>query len=331
MLDLRLLHQAITLASYRNYARAAQALHMTQPALSRSIAGLEARLGERLFNRTPRGVEPTAFGELLLSRGRVLLDAATGLEREFKSMRGLEIGELRVGAGAYPAQMSVGRAVGWLARRHPRIRIEVMVDDLRAIIDALLAAKLDLAVIELSLVAGEPRLATEPLPSHRGCFYCRRGHPLLAEKNPAVKRILEFPFAGTRMPPRVAQDFLELAKAGTIDRDTGDYLPSIKVDSIGMVKDVVLASDAVAVAPMAFIAEEVAVGKLFPLPARADWMQTGYGFVHLRNAALSPAAEAFKEAVWTVESGIAAEEKRANEADDARSTPAARRASPPSR
>jgi len=329
VLDLRLLHQAITLASYRNYARAAQALHLTQPALSRSIAGLEERVGEKLFNRTSRGVEPTAFGKLLLSRGQALLDDATELEREFKLMRGLESGELRVGAGAYPAQMSVGKAVGWMLNRHPRLRIEVMADDLRAIIGAVLAGRLDLAVIELTLVSGETRLATEPLPPHPGHFYCRAGHPLLAEKSPSLRRILEFPFAGTRMPPRVAHDFLELAKAGTIDRDTGDYLPPIKVDSIRMVQDVVLASDAVAAAPPAFIAEEVAMGKLVPLAVRVAWMQTGYGFVYLRDTKLSPAAEAFKEAVSKVENEIAAAEKRASGAAVAGPRPSAKRASSP--
>jgi DNA-binding transcriptional LysR family regulator len=311
MLDLRLLHQAITLAGYRNYARAAKALHMTQPALSRSIAGLESALGEKLFNRSSRGVEPTAFGALLLSRGQALLDDASGLEREFKLMRGIEQGALRVGAGAYPAHMSVGKAIGALLHKHPRLRIEVMVDDLRAIIGAVLAGKLDLAVIELSLVTGEPRLATEALPSHPGYFYCRTGHPLLSEKKISVKRILEFPFAGTRMPPRVAEDFLELAQSGTIDRDTGDYVPPIKVDSIRMVKDVVRASDAIGAAPMAFIAEEVAAGRIVALEARAAWMQTAYGFVFPRDVTLSPAAEAFKESVWRVENEIAAQETRA--------------------
>jgi DNA-binding transcriptional LysR family regulator len=312
VLDLRLLHQAITLASYRNYARAAQALHMSQPALSRSIAGLEAQLGEKLFNRTSRGVEPTAFGEMLLSRAQPLLDGATELERDFSLMRGLEVGQLRVGVGAYPAQMSVGKAIGLLLSRHPNLRIEVMSDDLRAIIDAVLAAKLDLAVIELSLAAGEPRLATEALPRHPAYFYCRAGHPVLAEKDPTIEQILKFPLAGTRMPPRVARDFLELAKAGAIDPDTGDYLPPVKADSIGMVKDVVLTSDAVAVAPIAFIEEEVALRKLVPLRARAAWMQTGYGFVSLQGTTASPAAVAFKDAVRSAEDEIISVEKQVN-------------------
>ncbi len=68
MLDLKLLHQALILARHRNFARAAEALHLTQPALSRSIAGLEAALGEKLFDRTRQGVEPTSFGRMLLAR-----------------------------------------------------------------------------------------------------------------------------------------------------------------------------------------------------------------------------------------------------------------------
>lgn len=93
MLDLRLLHQAVALARHRNFARAAESLRLTQPALSRSIAGLEAGLGEKLFNRTQQGVEPTAFGQMLLSRAQTLLEGATELERDFQLMRGLDIGE----------------------------------------------------------------------------------------------------------------------------------------------------------------------------------------------------------------------------------------------
>jgi DNA-binding transcriptional LysR family regulator len=317
VLDLRLLHQAVTLARYQNYARAAQALHVTQPALSRSIAGLEARLGEKLFNRTSRGVEVTAFGDMLLARGRALLDDAAEVERDFKLLRGLEIGELRVGVGVYPAQMSVGAAVGRLAASHPSLRIDVITEDVRVTVDALLGGGLDLAVIELSIVAGETRLATEALPPHKGYFYCRAGHPLLALEDVAIEHILQYPLVGPRIVPRAARHFLALAKNGTIDGDTGDYIPPIKVDSIQMARDVVLASNAVAMAPIACLSEEIAAGKLGLLGARPAWMQTAYGLVWLRDIALSPAAEAFRQAVWSVEREISAMEAAANGADRA--------------
>jgi DNA-binding transcriptional LysR family regulator len=321
VLDLRLLHQAVTLARYGNYARAAQALHVTQPALSRSIAGLENRLGEKLFNRTSRGVEVTAFGGMLLARGRALLDDAAEVERDFKLMRGLEIGELRVGTGTYPAQMSVGAAIGRLAASHPSLRIEVMAEDIRATVDALLAGRLELAVIELSIVAGEPRLATESLPPHNGYFFCRSGHPLLDVKDLAIEHILKYPFVGPRIVPRAARHFLALAKIGMIDGDTGDYIPPIKVDSIQMAKDIVLASDAIAMAPIACLSEEITRGKLVVLGARPAWMQTGYGLVWLRDIALSPAAEAFRQAVWGVERDIAAKELDASGAGPSRTLP----------
>jgi DNA-binding transcriptional LysR family regulator len=308
MLDLKLLRQAVVLAKHRNFARAAEALHLTQPALSRSIAGLEAAVGAKLFNRTKQGVEPTAFGELLLSRGGALLDGARELERSIALMRGLDIGELRVGAGPYPSELSVGKAVGRLMMRHPKLRVEVATSDLRTMVGDLLAGKLDLAVVEMSLATDEPRLAVEQLPEHPAPFYCRAGHPLCDEADPSLERIMEFPFVGTRLPARVAQTFLQLAKVGAIDPDNGDYLPPVKTDTLQAARDVVLASDAVSAAPLSLIARDIQAGRLSSLRLRAAWLRTSYGFVYRRDRLLSPAAEAFIAEVRAVETDLAREE-----------------------
>jgi len=304
MLDLRLLHQALTLARHRNFARAAEALHLTQPALSRSIASLESALGERLFDRTRQGVEPTSFGRMLLARAQPLLDDAAELERDFRLLRGLQIGELRVGAGAYAAELSVGQAAGRLMGRHPQLRVELTNSDLRSLVTDLLQHRLDLAVVELSLVEGETGVATEALPEHAGCFYCRTGHPLGQLAAPSLEQVLAYPYVGTRMPQRVAAGFLELARVGRIDADSGDYLPPVKVDSIQLAKTVVLQSDAVGAAPLALLATEIRAGQLQPLPLRPDWLHTRYGFAYLRERQLSPAAQAFMAEVRAVEAGL---------------------------
>jgi DNA-binding transcriptional LysR family regulator len=317
MLDLRLLHQALTLARHRNFARAAQALHLTQPALSRSIAGLEATLGEKLFDRTHQGVEPTAFGQMLLARAHTLVDGANELERDFELMRGLHIGELRIGAGAYPAELSVSHAVGRLVARHPELRVQLTSSDLRSMIAALLGRRLDLVVIERSMVDGHTSLAVEALPEHPAYYFCRPGHPLAGVPQPSVQQVFAFPFVGTRMPQRTAASFLQMAKVGHIDPDTGDYVPPIKVDSIRAVKDVVMTCDAVGIAPLALIATEVRAGQLRTLPLRLDWMHTQYGFAYLRERQLSPAALAFMAELRGVEaerSGLAGRVRQAGEA-----------------
>ena len=301
MLDLKQLHYATTLARHRNYARAAAALDMSQPALSRSISGLEAAVGVQLFNRTRQGVEPTAFGARLLSRGEVLLTDVAELERELKLMQGLEIGVLRVGAGPYPADMCVGPAIGRLAEQHPRLRVEIDIGEPRVMLQHVLTAKIDLAIVELSVAEQDPRLATEPLPKHAASFCCRSGHPLLAEKTPTLERVFEFPFACTKLPARVAEMFYRLAPAGSIDPDTGDYLPPIKVDSFALAKAVVLSSNAVALSPRGLIAAEVRSGHLVTLPFRQPWLHTNYGFVYLKERALSPGTQAFMAEVKAVE------------------------------
>jgi len=316
MLDLRLLHQALTLARHRNFARAAQALHITQPALSRSIAGLESVLGERLFDRTRQGVEPTSFGQMLLARAQPLVDGAAELERDFKLLRGLHIGELRVGAGAYPAELSVNQAVGRLMGRHPDLCVELISNDLRSLIKAVLERKLDLAVIERSMVDDEPSLAVEALPEHAAYYFCRLGHPLVNGLPPSVDQVFSFPFVGTRMPQRVAAGFLQLAKVGRIDVDTGDYMPPIKVDSIAAAKDVVMKCDAIGAAPLALIAAELRAGQLCTLPLRLDWMHTHYGFAYLRGRQLSPAALAFMAEVRGVEAELASLSERVRQSTE---------------
>lgn len=75
-LDLRLVRSFTVLAELRHFGRAAAALHLAQPSLSRQIRRLEDQLGARLLDRTPQGTELTDAGRVLLPRARALLRAA---------------------------------------------------------------------------------------------------------------------------------------------------------------------------------------------------------------------------------------------------------------
>ncbi|WP_306205293.1 LysR family transcriptional regulator [Actinoplanes sp. RD1] len=79
--DLRRLRQFVALAETLNYGRAAESLHLAQPALSRSIAAFERELGVRLFDRSRAGTTLTPAGELLRDEARALLDSSETLHR----------------------------------------------------------------------------------------------------------------------------------------------------------------------------------------------------------------------------------------------------------
>jgi DNA-binding transcriptional LysR family regulator len=121
---------------------------------------------------------------------------------------------------------------------------------------------------------------------------------------------MEFPFVGTRLPARVAQSFLQLAKVGVIDPESGDYLPPVRADTVQTARDVVLASDAVGAAPLSLIARDIQAGRLVALKLRAAWLCTSYGFVYRRDRLLSPAAEAFIAEVRAVEAELTSDERR---------------------
>jgi len=309
MIDLKLMHHALTLAKYRNFARAAEALDMSQPALSRSISRAESTLGVKLFRRTPRGVETTSLGERFLSRGGMLLRDAAELERELALLRGRESGTLRVGAGMYPADMSVAVALGRLMSRHPRSGVELRTGDWRELVRDLLQAQLDIAVVELSVVAEDPRLVIEALPTHRALFYCRAGHPLLGGEPPEPERVSSYPFVGTAMPPRAGLMFYRLARTGTIDPDTGDYLPPIKIDTVTLAKSIVMSSDAVAIAPLPLLVHDIDAGRLATLPLDEPWLHTNYGFAWPKDRTLSPEAHAFMAEVRAVEAELVRDER----------------------
>src|SRR6202000_2974057 len=124
-IELRLLQCALRLAEHSNFARAAKALHMSQPSLSRNIQELERRLGVSLFLRTQHGVEPTAAGSILMQHAAGVVELASDLVHEMELLRGLEKSELSIGAGVYPGQMFLDRAVGLLVRAYPAARLAI--------------------------------------------------------------------------------------------------------------------------------------------------------------------------------------------------------------
>lgn len=84
MISLRQLQHLLAVAEHRNFGRAADALHITQPALSRSIQVIEAIVGASLFDRSRAGIEPTDIGRLLIRHADLLNASARDLDREIR-------------------------------------------------------------------------------------------------------------------------------------------------------------------------------------------------------------------------------------------------------
>ena len=284
------------LAEEGSFSAAARRLHLSQPALSRSIRSMEEMFGATLFDRGSAGVTPTTIGRIVVERGRALISGASDIEREVQLAMGLEIGTLSVGAGPYPSNISVGRACGLLLRDHPGVHLDVRVGDWSLLVQLVLDGQLDVAVAEISGAAQDHLLETEPLPRHYGHFICNPDHPLTRESALNLEKILEFPLVASSLPERLSS-----------------LRGAHRVDTFRLVREMVLASDAVGMATASQSASDERDGLLCRLPLRLPWLHTAYGFVRLKGRTPSPATLAFMDKVREVEAALAQDNAATNE------------------
>jgi DNA-binding transcriptional LysR family regulator len=307
MIELRLIQHALALARYRNFARAARSLHLTQPTMTRSIAALEQAVGVLLFDRGTKGVEPTAFGNILLERGARLLAGEADLRREIQLLAGLDVGRLAVVAGPFPFEISVGAAVARLIAAHPRLRVRAMLADPDEVVREVLAQRADVGLVDLQFIAGQTDLVAETMPRHDLIMAGRPGHPLAGRADLRLADILSFPMASTRIVNEaVTSAMAGVATADLLDVDHGELIPAIHVNSYALARQIACDTDALVAGTVRMLAPELDAGRLVRLDFEMLGLRTNYAIIHRQDRSLSPAARAFIDLVRDVEAELVA-------------------------
>ncbi|MEW9551148.1 LysR substrate-binding domain-containing protein [Nonomuraea sp. NPDC050783] len=157
-MDLGLLRAFLMVADHGHYGRAAQALNITQPTLTKQIQALEAQAGGRLFDRGRHGAVLTDLGGVLLPDAQALLRQADALSRRMTRIAGGEIGRLSVGFGLSSIDLAP-RLVAAFRRRRPHAHITL--DDMssQAQLDRLKEGRLDVGFVRLPVDRGWGRLS----------------------------------------------------------------------------------------------------------------------------------------------------------------------------
>lgn len=308
MIEIRQLRHVLALAEHRNYARAAEALHITQPALTRSIQGTEAELGAMLFDRGRREVVPTAIGELVLRHARELELGARDLERDVRLAKGMDIGELHVGAGPFVGATLVGEVVGRLSSAHPMLQTRVVIAPWRELPDRVRRREIELMVADMSDVQASEDFEVLPLRRHPTVAVARAGHPLASQRAPSPRALLDYPLAGAPMPDGIRAQLVRLLKPAQ-RKARAEALLAITCDSFSVIKAVLMRSDAVAMLSPFMCAEELRDGRLVAMPRIQLDVQARYGIAWLRGRTVSEPARVFRELLLAWDGELAAEEQ----------------------
>ncbi|PTL81656.1 LysR family transcriptional regulator [Vitiosangium sp. GDMCC 1.1324] len=179
-LDVRDLRVVLALASAGTTAQAASVLHLTQPAVSRALLAAEDKLGTRLFDRTPRGLVPTAAGQRLVTGATRLLVELGDLEHLVRTPV-TPPRRIRLVCECYTAYHWLPSTLMRLRKSLPELEVVLAVDHSRAPVAALEAGELDVALITTSVVP-RGRLEERPIFSDEVVFIMSASHPLAARK-----------------------------------------------------------------------------------------------------------------------------------------------------
>jgi DNA-binding transcriptional LysR family regulator len=186
-MELRGLRHLVTLARLCSYTKAADELGISQSALSRSIQAIERSAKVRLFDRDRGGVHLTTVGRELSERAAALLREARDLDRFLIRAANGEEGQVAFGMAPLPAVVLLATAIADGLNSAPAVRRSVAVRSAEALLQLLVAEKIEFLVCAEGLVPAGAPVKGLSLGWFPVTFVVRAGHPLLTSEDPAAR------------------------------------------------------------------------------------------------------------------------------------------------
>lgn len=283
----RQLRVFVEVARHLSFVRAAEALHLTPPAVTMQVKELESSIELPLFDRQGRKVALTTAGEYFLVYAKRLLATLKDADDAMARFRKLEAGQLSVGLVS-TAKYFVPRLLARFRMEHPGVEVRLMVGANRE----QLVGMLQNGDVDLAIMGRPPReLATraEPFAAHPHVFVAPPHHPILSVGHPPVGALENLPLlvretaSGTRaLMDRFFQDHRVQPRI------------AMEMPSNETIKQAVMAGMGLSFLSLHTLGLELRAGELALVPVEGTPVMRLWNVVHLQSRVLSPAAEAFR-------------------------------------
>ena len=277
------------------FSRAAEVVHVSQPAISMQVAELEAALGTPLFDRLPRGVRLTDAGRTLLGYAQRIATLEAEAERAMRELRGLERGRLALGASMTIGGYLLPTVLGVFRRAYPGVELQLAIANTETIKTRLIDGTLDLGLTE-GMPPRDPELSTRVFREDELIVIAPTDHPLVlpakckrqprpidARRLCAQPLILREPGSGTREVLLQA-----LAECGS---KPGEVV--LTLTNTEAIKRAVLAGLGLAVVSRLCVTMELAGGVLVEVPTRGLKLRRSLYEVTVHGRQPSPSVQAF--------------------------------------
>ena len=281
----------MTVVQAGSMGKAAQRLHTSQPAISRSIAGLEHAFGVRLLERTLHGVEPTEYGRALLDGGVAVFDELRQATRKIEFLADPTAGEVRIGSTVFTSASFVSAVIDRLSRRYPRMTFQLITDAWGGLHRALSERKVDLLITRSFGPSPEERLDFELLFDESFVVAAGALSPWARRRRIALRELVNEPWV--LPPPESAVSSLALrafAASGL------DYPRPTVVTLTPEVRMSLLATGRfITIFPASTVRFSARRSEIKVLPVELGVPRVPSGIVTLKDRSVSPVAKLFIE------------------------------------
>lgn len=278
----------VELGRHGSILHAAEAAHLTQPAASKLLTELEYALGVQLFERLPRGISPTWYGEIMIRRAGAALAEMNAAHQEVMELLSGLSGFVSIGSVMTPSMNLIPQAVSLLKSRHARLHVAIQVDTSKILIQRLRAGELDMVIGRILDSESAAELNFEPLTDEPHSLIARSKHALAQRKeltlNDIAKEAWILPPSGSILRDRLTSLFLSHG----LDQPA----ETVETLSLPVITSLLMVSDMVAALPEDLIRTYLDAGLLSVLPFDLGLRMDAYGIVTRKQHRLSPGAQA---------------------------------------
>lgn len=283
-LKLRHLLLVDALTSQGSVVAAAAALHVTQPVATRSLHDLESILGVSLYDRGPRGITPTIFGEAFTSHARAVIAQLTQAGRHVVELADADRGTVVVGTHLAGSNVLLPGAIARLKKERPLLTVVVREGTPEMLLTELQSGRIDLIVGRLTSPTDEMAVR-RTLYAESVELVTRRGHPLAGRNSIQLSDLTQYPWILPGVETALRRELEEFFARNSL------ALPENRVEATSFltVRQLLIETDMVAVLPSLIPRDDV---RLTTLPITLDPIGHSVGITLSAGRTLSPSASA---------------------------------------
>ncbi|HEX8594400.1 MAG TPA: LysR family transcriptional regulator [Pseudomonas sp.] len=280
-----------TLARTQNMHATAQAMNISQPAVSKMLREIEKQLGFDLFWRLPRSMSPTDLGSHVARYAQIALNDAEHFVGQVNHLRQGGHGLLKIGTIFAPTSVALPAAIVGIKQRWPLLSLDVLEGTSANLLSMLEHKQLDLVIARFTLDSHRKLFDFQPLAPEPLCLVTGSQHPLAGAKELPLADLGNWPWivypAGTPMRARLERAFAE----------AGMQTPENTVETSSMQTTLQLLQTAPMVAMLAesMVGPDIQAGRLTRLALPFPLVLADYGIVTRRNETPGWSAQAFIE------------------------------------